>query len=140
MNVHTKGAEREVLSALQRLNVPRSIIHWYSGPVKLIDGFLAANSYFTIGVEVISSPTIQKIAKIIPADRLLTETDNPGGYQWLAKTRGMPVVLRSVIARLAEIRKEDPQAIEHQVFVNFRKITKGIAEYSKILAEKGAGT
>lgn len=133
MNLHTKGAEGEVLSALQRFNISSSIIHWYSGPISLIESFLAANCYFTVGVEVISSPKIQIIAQIIPVDRLLTETDNPGGFQSLTKTRGMPIMLRSVISKLAEIRKEDPHAIEQQVFINFSKITKEIRQYDKIL-------
>jgi TatD DNase family protein len=133
VNVHTKGAERAVLSALERFHISCPIIHWYSGPISLIDSFLAANGYFTIGMEVLSSPKIQKIAKIIPADRLLTETDNPGAFQWLTKTQGMPVLLKRVVSKLAEVRKEDPRVVERQVFANFRKIVKNIDQYNKIL-------
>ena len=48
--------------------------------------------YFTIGVEVLYSDYIKKIAKAVPDHLLLTETDNPGALKWLKKNDeiGMP--------------------------------------------------
>ena len=40
MNLHTKGAENEVLAAIRRFGIVRPIIHWYSGPTELIDSYL----------------------------------------------------------------------------------------------------
>jgi hypothetical protein len=36
----------------------------------------------------------------------------------------MPVLLRSIVSKLAQIRKEEPVAIEQQVSINFRIIIK----------------
>jgi TatD DNase family protein len=50
MNLHTKGAEREVLDALRSHRLKGCIVHWYSGPRSLIDDYLALGCYFTVGV------------------------------------------------------------------------------------------
>lgn len=35
INLHTKGAEKEVLELLDRYDIPRVIVHWYSGPLDI---------------------------------------------------------------------------------------------------------
>jgi TatD DNase family protein len=128
MNLHTKGAEREVLEAIVRFNIVNPIIHWYSGPGDLIDSYLSAGSYFTIGVEVLHSLRIQEIARAIPAHRILLETDNPGGYEWLKKETGMPVILVEVLKATARLKGVDEADFERQLEQNwhdFKKEVKG---------------
>src|SRR6185369_9989645 len=36
VNLHTKGAERETLELLERYDIRRAIIHWYSGPPDIL--------------------------------------------------------------------------------------------------------
>jgi len=89
MNLHTKGAETDVLQAIRELRLKSPIIHWYSGPLGLIDQFLSCGCYFTVGVETLVSEEARQIARAIPLERLLLETDNPGGYEWLTRIVGM---------------------------------------------------
>jgi TatD DNase family protein len=124
MNLHTKGAEREVLNTLQQFNIGKSIIHWYSGPLSLIESYLAIGCYFTVGVEVLTSAAIQKIAEIIPADRVLLETDNPGGYEWLTKEIGMPVVLLEVLAKVSEIKRMETVELRSKLSRNWTDFTR----------------
>lgn len=86
--VHTKGAEGETLQLLKQYNVERVIIHWYSGPWH-----------------------IQDIARYLPAERILTETDNPGGNESITGTIGTPLLIKDVIGKLAEIRGTSDQII-----------------------------
>ena len=79
VNVHTKGAEKDVLELLDRYGLPRVIVHWYSGPLDSFRELAARGVYFTVGIEVLYSAHIRTIAQEIPRGRLLTETDNPGG-------------------------------------------------------------
>jgi TatD DNase family protein len=60
--------------------------------------------FFTIGVEVLSSTRIQDSARAVPPEQLLTETDNPDGLQWMTGVLGMPVRIREVVQKLAELR------------------------------------
>ena len=125
MNLHTKGAEREVLKMLKRFNISKSIIHWYSGPVSVIESYLAIGCYFTLGVEILISGIIQKIAEVIPTDRILLETDNPGGYEWLTKEIGMPAVLLGVLAKVSEIKRMGANELESKLSQNWADFIRG---------------
>ncbi|MBN2656839.1 MAG: TatD family hydrolase [Spirochaetales bacterium] len=79
-SLHTKGAEEEILQLLKDYDIPKSVIHWYSGPVELIPGFLNQGAFFTIGPDIMSG---SEIWKHIPAERMFAETDNPTGVPWV---------------------------------------------------------
>jgi len=131
MNLHTKGAEKEVIETLDRFKLNGSIIHWYSGPIDLIEDYLAAGCYFTIGVEVLSSTEIEEIAREIPIDRLLLETDNPGGIEWYTNSIGMPVLIYDVLAKVAAVKGIDPSEMKKHLSVNWLNITEKIKEFQE---------
>ena len=122
VNLHTKGGEKAILERLERYDVTRPIIHWYSGPLDILRALVQFGAYFTIGVEVLYSETIQTIAREIPEHLLLTETDNPGGLKWLNGIVGMPSEIRKVIDELARIRNSTPESISRMVHANFLKL------------------
>lgn len=120
MNLHTKGAELEVLEMLNRFKIGRSIVHWYSGPVSLIESYLAAGCYFTVGVDVLNPRILQSIAEILPMDRILLETDNPDGYRWLAKEIGMPELLLKILEKVSEIKDMTTGELENRLWQNWQ--------------------
>ena len=122
VNLHTKGGEKPILDLLERYDVARPIIHWYSGPLDIFRALIQFGAYFTVGVEVLYSETIQTIAREIPEHLLLTETDNPGGLKWLKGIVGMPSEIRKVIDELARIRSSTPESISRTVHLNFLKL------------------
>ena len=122
VNLHTKGGEKPILERLERYDVARPIIHWYSGPLDILRALVQFGAYFTIGVEVLYSESIQTIAREIPDHLLLTETDNPGGLKWLKGIVGMPSEIRKVIDELARIRSSTPESISRMVHANFLKL------------------
>ena len=121
VNLHTKAGEKEILDLLEKYDVQRAIIHWYSGPMDILRAMIDYGCYFTIGVEVLYSDYIKKIAKAVPDHLLLTETDNPGALKWLKKTDeiGMPTAIKDVINALAALRQSTPDRIESLVQINF---------------------
>lgn len=124
VNVHTKAGEAEILALLRKYDVRRAIIHWYSGPMDILDAMIDHGCLFTIGVEVLYSDYIRQIALAIPDHLLLTETDNPGALRWLKKNDevGMPVAIKDVVAALAQIRHTTPETIESLVAANFERL------------------
>lgn len=66
INLHTKGAEREILALLEEFRIPPFIVHWYSGPLELVEDYLEAGAFFTVGVAVLNSPHIARIVHRIP--------------------------------------------------------------------------
>jgi TatD DNase family protein len=120
--VHTKGAEGEVLRLLERHNTERAVIHWYSGPWHVLEAMVKHGFHFTIGVEVLLSQHIQDIARYLPAELLLTETDNPGGNESLTGNIGTPSLVKDVVGKLAEIRGTSDQIITTTVQNNLIRL------------------
>jgi TatD DNase family protein len=134
VNLHTKGAEEEVLALLGQHGIERAIVHWYSGPMETFRKLADRGYYFTIGVEVMRSDRIREIARAIPADRLLTETDNPGGQKWLEGYEGMPRLILDVVVALAELRGTTPVPLVDSVQQNFLRLVGDDARLSPIKA------
>ena len=130
MNLHTKGAEKEVIENLERFQINKSIIHWYSGPINLIEKYLSLGCYFTIGVEVLSSDEIGKIVKVIPPEHILLETDNPGGYEWLTKQEGIPELLLKILEKVALLKGLDNIEFKTQLDGNWKNFVEGITGIS----------
>jgi len=124
VNLHTKGGEKEILDLLEKYDVRRAIIHWYSGPMDILRAMIDFGCYFTIGVEVHYSDHIKEIAKAVPDHLLLTETDNPGALKWLNKNDeiGMPTAIERVVEALAHLRHSTAERIEALVHSNFVRL------------------
>ena len=126
MNLHTKGGETEILDCLRRYRVPASLVHWYSGPLDLVEDYLSEGAYFTVGVEVFHSPLIQQIARVIPEDRLLLETDNPGGHEWLTKEPGTPRLILRVEQEVAALRGVPSAHLRERTWQNWLRFSNGL--------------
>lgn len=124
VHLHTKGAEREVLDLLRQYGIQRMIVHWYSGPLHTLRELLAMGVYFTVGIEVLYSEHIRAIARELPLERLLTETDNPGGPRSLIGRLGTPLLIQGVVGGLADLRKTSAAAIEQAVQANLARLVR----------------
>ena len=143
INLHTKGAEKEVLELLDRYDIPRVIVHWYSGPLDIFREMVARGVYFTVGIEMLHSEHIQTIAQGIPSGRLLTETDNPGGPKGFIGEPGMPALLKDVVRGIAEAKETTAEAIVQTVHANLMELSRGDSwltdTYDKLLEEQQNG-
>lgn len=81
--LHTKGQEREVASAIRQYP-NRYLVHWYSCEEYLED-YLGLDCWFSVGPDVWWNPAVQKVAKTVPVDRLLIETDGLEAVKWAAE-------------------------------------------------------
>src|SRR5262245_8474673 len=125
VNLHTKGAEHDVVTMLDRFGVRRAIVHWYSGPRDAFDALVARDCYFTFGVEALHSTTIQALARLAPLERILTETDGPGGLRWLTGEEGMPRHIHDVLQALAEARGLSLHDMTTLVAANWQRLIAG---------------
>lgn len=122
LNVHTSGAEALVVDRMRDAGGPLAVVHWYNGPMRPLSALVEMGVYFSIGVEVLRSERIAKIARRVPLERLLSETDNPGGWAWLEGPPGMPSLLERVVDRLAEIRGLGREEMAGLLEVNARRL------------------
>lgn len=122
VNLHTKGAEESILDQLKEFDLPRVIIHWYSGPFDVFKKMADMGIYFTIGIEALYSEHIQAIARSVPADQLLTETDNPGGPRNFVGAPGTPRLIEDVVDKVAELRNAKREEIISLVQTNLLRL------------------
>lgn len=128
VNLHTAGAEHQVADRLAHFGITRAIVHWYSGPSDAFDRLLDLGCHFTFGPETGLSAHIAELAARTPADRLLTETDSPGGPEWLGLGRSRPSLVRSVVADLARIRGTSQDEITSLVAANLDRLLPSPSE------------
>lgn len=98
LTVHSRGAEKEVIQRLTDAALP-AVLHWYTGPLRLVDDALQAGLYFSINIAMTRSRRLASLLRLIPRERILLETDGP-----YAKDQGraaQPHELGSVAAALA---------------------------------------
>ncbi|OGO18504.1 MAG: hypothetical protein A2Z14_19900 [Chloroflexi bacterium RBG_16_48_8] len=129
--LHTKGAEEAVLEMLDRYQLPGVLVHWYSGPTDIFKEFTSRDVYFTFGVELLYSEHIQTLAKKVPLERLLTETDNPGGLRSLTGRPGMPTLIMDVLDKLAQSRDKSPDEMIQIVQSNLIHLARRDPRLSK---------
>ncbi len=122
VNVHTSGAETEVLELMERYDIRRAIIHWYSGPVEPLRRMVARGYCFTFGCELLSSGFIQSIAREVPPVQVLTETDNPGGPQWVFGEAAMPDLVKTLVQALSIVCGLDETDMREQVRQNMLRL------------------
>lgn len=139
MNLHTRGAESEVLEMLRRYRIVTPIIHWYGGPVELIEAYLAEGCYFTVGVDVLNPRIEHSIAEVLPLERMLLETDNPDGYRWQAKEIGMPDLLLIILEKVAAIKGMPVSELEERLWLNWRELDQRISGASLLAVGRAAG-
>lgn len=78
--LHTKGQEREI-SDILREYPNRYLVHWYSCD-SYLENYLELGCYFSVGPDVWWNTAVQQVARRVPADRLLIETDGLEAVEW----------------------------------------------------------
>jgi len=119
MIVHSRKAEGRILELLKPARVP-VIMHFYEGNAEQTKTAVERGYYFSIPTSVIRSKTLKKLARRVPIDRILTETDS-GALRWDGK-RNEPSNVRFSIAKIAELKKVSAAEMEKQVWENYAKV------------------
>lgn len=118
--VHSRKAEGRVLELLEKAKVPVDL-HFYCGNAEQVKIGVERGYYFSIPTSVMLSKTLKKLAKRVPIDRILTETDapylNPNG-------RNDPSFIRESIKKIAELKNVSVREMEEQVWKNYQKFLR----------------
>ena len=122
VHLHTKGAEDTILELLQRYDLPRVVVHWYSGPLGVLRRLADRGTFFTMGIEPRYSDHLRHIVQEIPDSQLLTETDNPGGPKGMIGGPGHPGLIKEVVDTLAHVKHSSPEEICALVRANLTRL------------------
>ena len=131
--IHSKGNEQAVFDIIEKQRVKKFILHWFSGSLDFLRRGASMGAYFTIGVEILFSEHIKNIAREIPLDRLLTETDNPLVKLSLPNALGLPRNIIDVVSELAKIKDTTVERMTDLIQENFQRMVEDDPDLSKRL-------
>lgn len=125
--IHNREATEDVIRILQEENAAEigGIMHCFSGEVKHVAPCLAMNFYISLGGPVTFKNAIdpKEIAKVVPSERLLVETDCPflAPHPFRGK-RNEPAYVRLVAEKIAELREISIEEIERLTTDNANRL------------------
>lgn len=124
--VHDREAHDDTLRLLKEIQ-PTGVVHCFSGSVEMAKEILKLDMYIGLGGAVTFKNAVKpvEVAAMVPAERLLLETDAP--YMTPVPFRGKRCdssLIAYTAARIAEIRGVDTQALCKQTEANARRLFK----------------
>ncbi len=108
-----------------KLNNKPGIVHFFTGTIEDAKKLLDMGFYFTLGGVITFARSYDEIIKMIPMDRILSETDAP--YVTPAPFRGKrnePAYVIYVVRKLAEIKGITEEKMAEQIWENAKRIFK----------------
>lgn len=124
--IHNRDAYMDILPILEaRRGKIRGVLHCFTGDVELMHRSLDIEFYIGLGgiVTYPNAKEVQAVAREVPAERLLIETDCP----WLAPQfrrgkRNEPAYVRAVAEKIAELRDTSVEKIGEITTQNFEEL------------------
>lgn len=122
ITVHTRKAENEAIQILKdhvKSSSCRVILHWFSGNAESLKEAIKAGFYCSINHKMIATAKGRELLKVIPKNKLLTETDAP-----FTLNNGMTRIdsLNKCIQEMSSLLMMDTKDLQEMVFDNFRKM------------------
>jgi TatD DNase family protein len=120
--VHTRAAEADTLALIRQFPNVQGVLHCFTESWEMASAALALGYYISISgiVTFRNGENVREVARQVPRDRLLIETDAP----WLAPVphRGQsnaPAYVRDTAVFLAELRGVSFEVLAEQTSQNF---------------------
>jgi len=127
--IHCRQAFSDLIDILKpnTTNLKPSVIHFFTGTPDDAKKLLDLGFSFNFGGVITFTRDYDESIKLIPLDRILSETDAP--YVTPVPYRGKrnePMYVVEVVKKLAELKGVSTQAMEDQIFENAKRIFQGI--------------
>ena len=123
--IHTRDAWADTLDILRAHKENTGIIHCYSGSVETAKILLDLGWYISFAGPLTfkNATTALDVARFVPDDRILIETDSPylAPVPYRGKTN-TPVYVKEVAKKLSEVRGVSFEKIEELTFANAKKV------------------
>lgn len=101
LTIHSRRAEKDVVSIIGPRFSGKIILHWYSGSISELEKALSYGFYFSVNYAMTQSENGKKIIAHIPKERLLLETDGP--FIKFGNTPFDPCIIDNTVTALRQI-------------------------------------
>lgn len=119
ISVHSVRSAKLVLDVIED-SFPQKrgkiVLHWFTGSASEAQRAVELGCFFSVNEKMLSTSNGKRIAQIIPASRLLTETDGP-----FLKRANIPLEPGDVgraLGELARLKGAPIQSIQRQILIN----------------------
>jgi TatD DNase family protein len=121
--LHSEGPVENMLSLIGQVGVaPRgAVVHYFTGDAATARRYIEAGLYISLSRTLVRRPRLQKVARELPLDRLLLETDT---YP-MPHRATEPAHVRQVAEKLAQVNGVTLEQVARQTTANFRRLFQG---------------
>lgn len=119
MNIHAPDAWRDVYDILVRYDVERAVIHWYTGPLDLLDEIAEKGYFISINPAAQVQEKHMRVAVQVKLSSMLVESDAPYKYRGLSLT---PKLIPKLLSLIAEARRMSLSELTAIVERNFKRL------------------
>ncbi len=116
--IHSRDAEQQALDMVKDLQ--KVVFHCYGGTLGTMKEAVDHGFYISIATNIAYSPQHQILARNVPLDRLLVETDSP--FLSPRKGRNEPSFVLDSVRLIAKIRGIEPSEVARITSENTKKI------------------
>lgn len=127
--IHTRDCAEETLEILQQESQRepiQGVMHSFTGPQAVANGCLELGLYISFAgmVTYKNAAEIREIAKTIPAERILVETDSPylTPHPLRGKRPNHPALVAHTLRQLAEVRGVTAEVMADQTSANAQRL------------------
>lgn len=119
--IHSWDAEQDCFDIAKEYDIPL-IFHCYSGPVDLAKEIIAAGHYISISTNICFSKKLKKVAKALPVEKILLETDSPFLDPDRERKKNVPWMIKLSAEKIAVVKEMKTDQILEQTTKNAIKI------------------
>ena len=119
LTIHSVRTVAKVLQHLEKAlpsDRGQVVLHWFTGSAAEARRAVERGCYFSINSEMLKSVKHRELVELLPADRILTETDGP--FVLVSGAAIRPVAVSNTVAQLAELRQVAPEEMRNQILCN----------------------
>ncbi len=111
------------LEIIRTVGVRRAVFHWHKSDAATTAATVRAGYYISITPEVAYCERDKELARVIPLNRMLVETDGPWPYQApFAGRPTEPAMVAEAITAIAAVRGESVAAVRDATVANARAL------------------
>ncbi|MFH1823271.1 MAG: TatD family hydrolase [archaeon] len=117
--VHSRDAREDTMDILKKEGAKKVLMHLFTDK-KELPRVIQNNWSISIGPSIAKSKDIKKIARDMPLNRILLETDSPW-FKQEGQKFGQPTNVIVPLKKIAEIKKISEEEVEKQTDLNAKK-------------------
>ena len=118
--VHARRSEAAALEVLSRSRVP-VMFHCYAGSSQIAKEITARGFYLSFSALLLAYPELEKTAKEVPLECILTETDSPALSPRPRQARNEPAFVETIVTHLAKLLQCSPEKAAEITEANARR-------------------